>query len=250
MPKSEMQKNLPMLQALRSLVKNSEVTYEQLGQKMKVSPDTIKRLLNGKVAITLERVSQICDILGIDMFELARLSKYGDSSQPDFLSWEQETALAENEILFVVFYLTVMEFSYERIIKEYKITKDQLLKIALRLESLKILELHPKNKLKMRVYRKSRWNLNGPLHHKYMIPMAVDFVTDVYRTPDSFKFFFNCPMSKDSKETVIRKMRELGREIEHLSEMDLNVKNRADTTLNILMTAKPWMPEPLRRYQR
>jgi len=239
-----------MLQALRGLVKSSDITYEQLAKKMKLSPDTIKRLLNGRIPITLDRISEICDILEIDMYELARISKFGQKPPATFLTIEQEQALADNEPLFVVFYLVVMGVTLEEILEQYRFTKEQLLKIALKLEELGILELHPKNKLKMRVYRKVRWNMNGPLHTRYMVAMARDFATEVYENYDSFKFFFNCPLSQDSKEVVLRKLKELSREIEHMSEMDLNIGNRANSSINIMICARQWLPEVHRRFLR
>nr|WP_295901386.1 helix-turn-helix transcriptional regulator [uncultured Bdellovibrio sp.] len=240
----------PMLHALRGLVKSSDITYEDLGKKMGLSPDTIKRLLNGRIPITLQRISEICDILEIDLYELARLSKFGSKGPTTFLTLEQEKALASDDELFAVFYLAVMGFSFEEISRRFKFSHDKILKIALELESFGILELHPKNKLKMTVYRKVRWNMNGPLHKKYMVPMAVDFATDVYQTPESFKFFFNCPLSADSQEIVLRKLRELGREIEHMSEMDLNIHGALDSNINILIGAKKWMPEVVRKLMK
>lgn len=250
MNKKEKSHVLPMLHALRGLLKSSEITYEDLAKKLKLSPDTIKRLLNGRIPITLERISDICEILEIDMYELARVSKYGAKSKASFLTLEQEKVLASNDELFAVFYLVVMGMSFDEISKKYKFTKEQIVKIALKLESFGILELHPKNKLKMTVYRKVRWSMNGPLHNKYMVAMAQDFAADVYQSQDSFKFFFNCPLSQDSKELVLRKIKELGREIEHMSEMDLNIKKSVDSNINIFMGAKPWMPAVVRKLTR
>lgn len=243
-------KALPMVQSLKTLVKNSGTTYEELGRKMNLSTDTIKRLLGGSIPITLERVSEICEYIGIDVFELARISKFGEKPAVEILTHDQEKILAGDDALFAVYYLIVMGMSFDEIHATYKLSKHQLLKLAIKLEDLGILELHPENKLKLLVYRKIRWNMNGPLHNKYMTSMAMDFAKDVYESSDSFKFFFNCPLSKDSKVEVLRKLEKMCREIENISEMDLNIKNRTSTTMNIFVGAKNWMPEVTRKYSR
>ncbi len=240
----------PMLQALRGFIKSSGMTYEELAKKMGISSATIKRLLNGKIPITLDRVSGICDILQIDMYELSRVAKFGVRPQTMVLTLDQEKALAANDALFLVFYLAVLGVSFDGIHKEYKLTNEQVLKLALKLEALGILELHPRNKFKMKVYRKIRWNMDGPLHKKYMVEMAQDFAGDIYRSHDSFKFFFNCPMSPESKEVVMIKIKELCREIEHISEMDLNLSNRMESRTTFFIGAKSWMPEVQRKFLR
>ncbi|QDK38055.1 helix-turn-helix transcriptional regulator [Bdellovibrio sp. NC01] len=243
-------KSKALLHTLRNLVKNSDQTYEDLARKMDLSADTIKRLLSGKIPISLERVSEICDHIGIDVFELARLAKFGQKEEHPILSLAQEKMLAEDEATFAVYYLITMGFTFDRMLTEYTFSKVQLTKIALKLEKLGILELHPNNKLKMLVYRKIRWHMNGPLHNKYMILWATSFAKEVYQTTDSYKYFFNFPLSNDSKAEVLRKIVKLCREIEYLSEMDLNVRNRASTSMNLLIGARQWMPEVTRQFQR
>lgn len=231
-------------------MKSSGVTYDQLALKLSLSTATIKRLLNGHIPMSIVRLEEVCRILGIDFYELARISKYGIKAQVTFLTLEQEKTLADNEELFVVFYLVVMGKSFEEIINEYRFTRSQIIKLASKLETLDILELHPKNKLKMKVYRKSRWNFDGPLHKKYMIAMAKEFAQEVYEKQDSFRFFFNCPVSAESRNIVLSKMRDLTREIERLSETDLNIEKKTETSMNIFIGAREWMPPVQRKYLR
>lgn len=239
-----------MLQSLRQVIKSSDLTYEALAKKMGLSESTIKRLLNGQIPLTLERLTEFCEILDIEVYELARLARYGSKGPSTLLSLEQEKMIADNEALFVVFYLTVMGIPLTEITQSYKISKEEAFKLALQLESLGIVELHPKNKLKMRVYRKVRWNMDGPLHKKYMLAMAQDFFHEVYQREPTMRFFFNCPLSKESKEIVLVKLRELSREIERLSEMDLNVNKTTETSLNVFIAAKEWFPAVVRKFKR
>lgn len=243
-------KTKALLHTLRNLVKSSDQTYDSIAKKMDLSADTVKRLLSGKIPISLERVSEICEHIGIDVYELARLSKFGQKDEHPVLTLAQEKMLAEDEATFSVYYLITMGMTFDQMIAQYSYSKEQLTKIALKLEKLGILELHPNNKLKMLVYRKIRWHMNGPLHNKYMVLWATNFAKDVYQSPESFKYFFNFPLAKESKTEVLRKISKLCREIEYLSEMDLNIRNRADTSMNVLIGAHHWMPEVTRQFQR
>lgn len=240
----------PLLNTLRSIIKGSDFTYEDLGKKLKLSTISVKRLLSGATPITLDRIEEICNVLEIDFYELAKLSKYGTQSAKGMLTLEQEKALAEDDRMFSVFYLAVMGMRMEEIGEICNFTKDQVLKLVLKLESFGILELHPKDKMKIKVYRKSRWNFNGPLHRKHMVAMATDFAETVFVEPDAYRFFFNCPLSFDSKTKALTKLREVSAEIERLSEVDMAIENRAETSLSILIGARTWFPPAIRQYQK
>ena len=64
----------PLLAALKPLLKARGITYKALGTELGLSEPSIKRMLSGHT-MTLARLNRILEVLGTDLFELARLAQ-------------------------------------------------------------------------------------------------------------------------------------------------------------------------------
>ena len=78
--------------ALKRCLKSRGMTYAQLAKALGLSEASVKRLFSGG-GFTLRRVEQICRVLDIDLFELARLA-HSEAAAVTELTVSQEQALA------------------------------------------------------------------------------------------------------------------------------------------------------------
>ena len=92
-----------LLAAIKSSLKADNISYRTLAEKLNLSESSIKRLFADE-SFTIKRIDEICEVLGIDMFELARRAR-GAAADTNEMSDEQEAALAADPRLLGLFYL-------------------------------------------------------------------------------------------------------------------------------------------------
>ena len=102
----------PILAALKPLLKARGITYKALGAELGLSEPSIKRMLSGHT-MTLARLNRILEVLGTDLFELARLAQR-ERTLPRELTLQQEEALAKDARLLTVFHLLLNEWTPPR----------------------------------------------------------------------------------------------------------------------------------------
>ena len=151
--------------ALKLLVKKSHFTYKELGGCLGLSEATIKRRVNSS-DISIRQISQICEVLNITLFELMELSKKLETSISKF-SISQEQVLASKELYFRVFRLLILGKTFLQIKNEFKMTESKLRSIFFKFEEVKLIELHPQNKVKVLIHFPFKWIREGPLEKAY-----------------------------------------------------------------------------------
>jgi DNA-binding Xre family transcriptional regulator len=97
-----------LLDALKKVLKARRITYAQLAVGLAVSEPTVKRLF-AQEQITLNRLEQICDFLGLEFADLANQIREG--RMPQQLSVNQEAALAEEPRLLAFLQYLLNEWS-------------------------------------------------------------------------------------------------------------------------------------------
>ena len=110
-----------MVAALKSVLKNRRVSYEQVAAHLKVSQSSVKRLFSSG-AITLQRLEAICDLAGIDVLELARQAE-AKRVRVARLTVRQEQELVDDPLLLLVAICVLNRWSCEQIVAHYAFRK-------------------------------------------------------------------------------------------------------------------------------
>ena len=63
-----------LIRALKATLKSRSITYDELARRLKLSHASVKRLF-AEETFTLKRIENICNVLEIDFFDLARLAR-------------------------------------------------------------------------------------------------------------------------------------------------------------------------------
>ena len=156
-----MDQTAKLLDALKSYLKSRKITYLKLAQRLKLSESSIKRLFPEKT-LSLKRLERILHILDLDFYDLVRMSRRQnrDSDQP--LTVEQEKALSKNPRMLVFFYLLIQQWTVEKITDEFSIDKVEATEYLLELDRLRLIELHPHNRVRTLVNRNQLWTRDSP----------------------------------------------------------------------------------------
>ena len=240
-----------VLLALKNVLKSKGLTYADLAASLELNETSVKRLMSGRSPMTLERMDQICELAGVDLFELVKIARPNTGREVAQFNQQQELAIAGDDDLFLCFYGLAKGLTVQDIVVKYRVTAARVQKALHSLERLGLIEVHPHDKIKFLVTRSVRWLENGPLSQKYEKQMESDFLLhDFGQATQVKKFLTFFPLSDRSKALAARKLRELIAEIQANSEIDAAVEKNLKSSATLLVGFREWTPAMLDKFLR
>ena len=230
-----------IVDALKKVVRMRGLTYAELAKRVRLSEASVKRLFSQRT-FTLARLAQFCEALEIDFGELARLARgrEGDASE---MTIAQETALAADARLLSVFYLVVNGWTFDEIVAHYQITPVQCVGCLAKLDRLKLIDLMPGNRMRVKVPRGTRLRSDGPIRRRHGKRAVEDFLAPQFdRAGGYFTFEFR-DLSRASFEILRRKLERLAVEFQELGELDSHVAPNRRETIGMAVGLRPWSME-------
>lgn len=137
------------LDSLKRTLKAKKIIYRDLAKILNLSESSIKRLLSDK-SLSLERIEEICRACDISFAEVCENAQFEKNYQSQFVSLEQEKVLASQPRLLHYFILLNDGYTPNQIEKEFELGPLEGKKFLLLLDKIKLLELYPKDKIKLK----------------------------------------------------------------------------------------------------
>ena len=228
-----------MVEALKKLLKSRGTTYRALAARLGLSEPSIKRLFSEKT-FTLQRLEQVCAVLEIDFFELARIAR-GASATVDEMTIEQEKALAADPHLLGVFYLLFNEWQPGDLHLRYQLTRAEVLKHVLRLGRLGLVELLPRDKVKLRVPKTLRLRRDGPIRARHGPAIVASFVEGDFEAAGGLFRFEVRELSKASFALLMRRLDRLAIEFNEMAELDRYLPSGQRETIGMALGIRPYV---------
>ncbi|HEY2403460.1 MAG TPA: helix-turn-helix transcriptional regulator, partial [Steroidobacteraceae bacterium] len=126
---------------LKKALRASGQTYADVAKALDLSVASVKRLFSTE-DLSLHRVDQICDLIGVDLREV--LNRALDRAEPvNQLTAAQESELISDPKLLFMTWLVLIRTPYEEMVRDYKYTEREALQYLIRLDRLKVIELQP-----------------------------------------------------------------------------------------------------------
>jgi transcriptional regulator with XRE-family HTH domain len=150
-----------IFEKLRSALKARGLKYKDIAESLNVSEPTIKRLFQDKDC-KLSRLIEICQILDISIDDILNKDARAEPP-PKPMSAEIERKLAENDSLFALLIHLTEGLSLRETAALYNISPASIFLHARELEKLNIIEILPKDKIKILISQPLTWTPNGPL---------------------------------------------------------------------------------------
>ncbi len=227
-----------LISALKSTLKSRTLTYEDLARRLNLSHASVKRLF-AEETFTLKRIEDICNVLEIDFFDLARMAR-GASADTDEMSNAQEAALAADARLLGMFYLVFNEWTVEAILETWDISKADCTKLLLQLDKLRLIELGANNALRLKVPKTLRLQRDGPIRRSHGKSVVSDFLqADFAEMGGYFRFEFR-DLSPASVAHLERKLERIAQELHELAELDGYLPPDQRRTVGLALGMRPW----------
>ncbi|WP_315981847.1 hypothetical protein [Aliamphritea spongicola] len=140
--------------------------------------------------------------------------------------------------------------SFSEIIGQYAIEEHEGIRLLAKLDKLKVIELLPNNRVKLRIDRQFEWIPNGPIARFYEQHIQTDFLKSSFSGEDEIRLFLSGLLTRGSHTELLNHIRQLNHKFADLSQTDQSAMQSERHGTSLIVAMRPWEPEvfrPLRR---
>lgn len=243
-----MARSAVLVEALKRELKARGITYAAVARGLRMSEASVKRMF-ARREFTLSRLDAVCDLAGVEFSELVRLSAPREAVISQ-LSIEQERELVANPKLMLVALCTLNHWTYEQILERYALSAAECVKLLARLDRLAFIELLPGNRIRLLVSRAFSWIPDGPIQRLFKEQFQADFFRSRFDKESELLILANGALSRPSVAALLARLRKAAAEFSALRSEDAPLPAAERTPITLLVAARPWSAEFLRRYRR
>ncbi|MCG8486780.1 MAG: helix-turn-helix transcriptional regulator [Chromatiales bacterium] len=235
-----MAQTLQLIDTLKRTLKAHGLTYADVAQHLDLSEANVKRLF-AKRRFTLERLDQVCQLMELEISDLVQeMNERTGAMAISELSLDQEAEIAGNLELLLVTVCVLNRWTLDEIVARFHISEHRCIQHLAKLDRLRLIELLPKNRVKLLIARNFKWQENGPIQRFFQEKIEAEFFASRFDHVNERLIVMNGMLAESSNQVFQRKMEHLAREFDELNDDDakLPLDDRDGTTLVIAM--RPW----------
>jgi transcriptional regulator with XRE-family HTH domain len=239
---------LDLVDALKRSIRAQGLTYRDLAERLKLSEAAVKRMFS-KRAMSLLRLEQICEVLGIGLAELGAEATRGRTPMAR-LSEEQEQALANEPTLLLALFLTINRWRQEDVLAHFDFTVAQWTGLLVKLDRLGIIELLPGNRGRPLTARNFRWRADGPIERHFRHVLLGDYFADPFDGEQDALYLLSGSLSADGVKQLKQRLEEVAREFDGLLARDATLPAERRVGVSLVLAQKPWLLKLFQPYRR
>ncbi len=234
----DMAQSNALIDTLKKALKSQRLTYADVAGHLNMSEANIKRMFASR-RFSLDRLEAICALMQMELSDLFQL--YEESRQRiKRLSEQQEKELVANEKLLLVAVCVRNRLSFKEIIDNYQISESECIRYLAKLDKLKIIDLLPDNRIKLRIDDGFSWIKNGPIEAFYERQIQSQFLHSRFNgTYEERKFLFAL-LSESSIQVVLKKINALAIEFAELHGQDSALSLDKRHSIGLMLAMRPW----------
>lgn len=226
-----------ILAALRQVLREQGLTYAELARRLHVSEVTVKRMFSGR-RISLERLQQACDAVGISLFDLGRRARAQSEAEPYRLTIAQERRLVADVELFYFFWMIVHRHGLASICRRYRVSLERARRWLGELDRMGIIELRPGDRFALKVPSNVVWNEDGPIERLIVARSLPVFMQRRFRREDEYFRFVVAKLTPESIAAFRARMREVAEQIFQQS-VDIDAMRSDSRTIGAVVAFGP-----------
>lgn len=245
MPNEATGQTVAMLAALRRSLKRNALTLASIAERMDASEATIKRWLAGK-GLTLDRFEQLAGLAGLSLAELAQDSATRPEHLSDELTFAQERALSDDELMAFVFIVILGGYDWHEILIDFAISAPVMEAKLDRLEKLALIDRLSGGRVRPRIDRNIIWR-KAPMRAQFEARMKAQFLAMDFSQPDAVYASDIYKLSEQGAAMLAELIERHRREINALAEQDRKTARLARSWYTVLTAARPLDTSGLRQ---
>src|SRR5690606_35143976 len=176
----------------------------------------------------------------IDLFELVRLAR-GTRAKRAQLAAAQERAVANKPRLLLVFPLLCNDWTVEAIRRAFALDGPETTLLLARLDRLGLVELLPRDRVRLRVARDFEWREGGPVRRRYAQVAVGEFLRDPFAGRDALLVMEVRELGDSSIAVLRRKLEHLAAEFREMAAIDATLPPARRRSAGMLLALRPWV---------
>ncbi|MDR4519951.1 MAG: helix-turn-helix transcriptional regulator [Nitrosomonas sp.] len=237
-----------LIDTLKKMLRNRRLTYADLAKGLAMSEANVKRMFASK-RFTLDRLEAICQLMQMELSDFFQF--YQETRQRiTRLTVEQEKELVSDTRLLLVAVSVRNRLSFEDIVSRYHISETECIQCLARLDKLKIIDLLPQNRIRLRIDEGFRWLPDGPIERFFEKQIQSQFLHSGFCGEFEKRLFLSGLFSDFSVQVLMNKMQILAQEFTELHRQDARLPMSKRRNIGLMLAIRPWELEvfrPLRR---
>ncbi len=199
--------------------------------------------------LNLERLERICELAGVEMSELFELAHKSEKRITE-LTEAQERELVSDPKVLLVAVLAVNHWTAARIFSTYRVSEPELVRILARLDKMRIVDLLPDNRIKVRLAHHFTWRKAGPIQHFFEERLQQDFFESSFVDSGELRVIVNGSLSQRSFELVHSRIRRVAEEFDSLVSEGRHLGDEERIGAALVMAIRPWEPNLFSEFRR
>lgn len=235
-----MSESAQIIDVLKRHLKGRGVTYRDLAKQVGLSEASIKRVF-AEETFTLQRLEKICIAVGLTVAELVKAASDSSAAHSQFLSIEQEELLASDARLLACFYLILNGHTTAEVMTRMELNERSLRSLFVKLDAVRLIELLPKLKARLRVGPVVTWRMDGPVHRLYERQVKAEFLHSEFQGAHETLQFRSAELSEASAQLLQRKVNQLAQEFADYAALDVGLPQSERRSIALLLAFRPWV---------
>jgi transcriptional regulator with XRE-family HTH domain len=229
-----------VFESLKAHLKARGMTYLDVARALKVSEGTVKRIFAARNC-SLDRLDALCELVQVELADLARGTPR-ESRLVTRLTAQQEQELISDPALLLVAVSALHQMSVDEMVALFDLHEAQCVTLLLRLEHIGFLELHAKNRIRLRIARTFSWIPDGPIM-RYVKSQMPDFFDHAFTAQGELMRMINVRLSPEAQVALLRQIEQIAREYseQHNADAHLPLDQRPAVSV-LLAVRRSWEP--------
>lgn len=226
-----------LVETLKQALKTRRINYKALAQAWTLSEASVKRIMS-QGDLSLERIEQACELMQMSFGDLIRLTPFQLETQDQELSPEHEAEFVNEPKLFHFWFLLSEGKTVKWIEKKFEVSQAEIQKFLSALDRIKLIELHPGNKVRVLAKHRVRFRKDGQMGKKIVLQAKDSFLNaDFNNASEHLRF----GMYRLNMQSVIRYKSKMDKLIHEMkSEGEIEGEQTDSVEFGFLLALRPW----------
>ena len=237
-----------IIQSLKMALKANGLTYRQVASRLELSEASVKRLF-AEQNFSLQRLEQICQLVGMEISDLIKQME-AQQQQLSELTEEQEQELVLDIKLLLVAYVVINGLKFEDIVELYDLSETETIQYLAKLDRIKLIDLLPNNRIRLRISAKFAWRRNGPIQKFFTEHLQEDFLKSRFDNREETFQFPSGMLSRASCTQLNRRITQLIQDFHSLNEQDRSLPLKDRFGYSLFIAFRRWRPDVFDQLRR
>jgi DNA-binding Xre family transcriptional regulator len=227
-----------LVDVVKKTLRHRGLTYVDVAKGLKLSESSVKRMFAQR-HLSLNRLEQICALMHLEIADLLELTRSAEGRITE-LSEEQERELVSEPRLLLVGTLALSHWTAGKMLETYRFSETELVALLARLDRLRIIDLLPGNRIKVRLQRNFNWRKGGPIQRFFEEQVQRQFFESSFLRKGELRVSVHGSISDKSNGLLQERMRKVAEEFDRLVEEDRHLAHEMREGTSLVMAMRPW----------